>query len=581
MAASIKRGKRPRHLASNALWGLALCAGLSSVTQASCSRPACELSESGCTVPALELLEPARLSLLKDVALELKIQKLFKSAPTDVRLQQPLSTGKQAELRQRLVCEDLTSCSVLITAADLKTAKFEPGEVQLTALDAPESSAPLASAPVVLRIDHPQLVFAPAIEGGFLLPDVPVGWSNQGLRWAGVAPGLTSGQLAQVLIARAAVDTGSYDVSNLYALRYDAAGQTFAIAPRTNSLIGLSVLYSDAAFFWRLSRVNGPKEEYNVSRIDLRDLNGAETTLRAKLPLASPPTMLAVTADGLQAVISDGTQAGTRVLDLAPGAASSEPYFRFEFGGRVLIWALTANGSEPWISDTSLTTATQLLDASTGPTDSGPYFPDTNLGGSRRLLFYMATSSHGAEPWVSDGTPAGTFRLGDVHAGPNGSYVGTWEAYPHYLACGSKMVWLADDGVHGAEPWVVSLSGTRTPLWSYGPRRFDVDDPVLGTSMALRATRLAPNDLGVVAIGLPAAVALPVAPARFLHLDASTAFLAAGIVPGVDGTWSGGFVLANAPALIGLDAVVQPLFLVPTLPLGLDVGDAFWLNLGF
>lgn len=278
---------------------------------------------------------------------------------------------------------------------------------------------------------------------------------------------------------------------------------------------------------------------------------------------------------------TDGTQAGTRVLDLAPGAASSQPYFRFEFGGRVLIWALTANGSEPWISDTSLTTATQLLDASMGPTDSGPYFPDTNLGGSRRLLFYMATSSHGAEPWVSDGTPAGTFRLGDVHAGPNGSYVGTWEAYPHYLACGSKMVWLADDGVHGAEPWVVSLSGTRTPLWSYGPRRFDVDDPVLGTSMALRATRLAPNDLGVVAIGLPAAVALPIAPARFLHLDASTAFLAAGIVPGVDGTWSGGFVLANAPALIGLDAVVQPLFLVPTLPLGLDVGDAFWLNLGF
>lgn len=311
MAASIKRGKRPRHLASNALWGFALCAGLS-VTQASCSRPACELSESGCTGPALELLEPARLSLLKDVALELKIQKLFKSAPTDVRLQQPLSTGKQAELRQRLVCENLQSCSVLITAADLKTAKFEPGEVQLTALDAPESSTPLASTPVVLRIDHPQLVFAPAIEGGFLLPDVPVGWSNQGLRWAGVAPGLSVGQLAQVLIARAAVDTGSYDVNNLYALRYDAAGQTFAIAPRTNSLIGLSVLYSDAAFFWRLSRVNGPKEEYNVSRIDLRDLNGAETTLRSKLPLQSPPTMLAVTADGLQAVISDGTQTVSR-----------------------------------------------------------------------------------------------------------------------------------------------------------------------------------------------------------------------------------------------------------------------------
>lgn len=278
---------------------------------------------------------------------------------------------------------------------------------------------------------------------------------------------------------------------------------------------------------------------------------------------------------------TDGTLAGTRVLDLAPGPASSDPYFRFEFGGRVVIWARTANGSEPWISDTSLNTATQLADASPGSADSGPYFPDTGIGGSRRLLFYMATSSHGPEPWVTDGTPAGTFVLGDVHAGPNGSYVSTWEAYPPYLSCGNKMVWLADDGVHGAEPWVVSLSGTRTPLWSYGPCRFDVDDPVLGTTIALRATRLAPNDLGVVAVGLPAVVALPIAPARFLHLDASTAFLAAGIVPGVDGTWSGGFVLANDPALLGLDAVVQPVFLVPTLPLGLDVGDAFWLNLGF
>lgn len=321
---------------------------------------------------------------------------------------------------------------------------------------------------------------------------------------------------------------------------------------------------------------------------------GAPELLRAFQPAPASTTWAQARRVGARVVMTgddgvlgneiwstDGTLAGTRVLDLAPGAAGSDPYFRFEFGGRVMIWAQTPNGSEPWISDTSLNTATQLLDASTGPTASGPYFPDTGIGGARRLLFYLQTSSHGAEPWITDGTPAGTVLLGDVHAGSNGSYVGTWEAYPHYLACGSKMVWLANDGVHGAEPWVVSLSGTRTPLRSYGPRRFDVDDPVLGTTMALRASRLASNDLGVVAIGLPATVALPIAPARFLHLDASTAFLAAVVVPGVDGTWSGGFVLSSDPALLGLDAVVQPVFLAPALPIGLDVGDAFWLNLGF
>jgi hypothetical protein len=53
------------------------------------------------------------------------------------------------------------------------------------------------------------------------------------------------------------------------------------------------------------------------------------------------------------------------------------------------------------------------------------------------------------------------------------------------------------------------------------------------------------------------------------------------VVPGVDGTWSVGFALASDPAVLGLDAVVQPVLLVPALPIGLGVGHAFWLNMDF
>jgi ELWxxDGT repeat protein len=75
-----------------------------------------------------------------------------------------------------------------------------------------------------------------------------------------------------------------------------------------------------------------------------------------------------------------------------------------------------------------------------------------------RLYLAVATPEHGAEPWVSDGTAAGTLPLGDLYAGPRGSH--PTELHP--LADG-RVLFAADDGVFGHEAWVTdgTAAGTR------------------------------------------------------------------------------------------------------------------------
>jgi ELWxxDGT repeat protein len=113
-----------------------------------------------------------------------------------------------------------------------------------------------------------------------------------------------------------------------------------------------------------------------------------------------------------------------------------------------------------------------------------------------------------------------------------------------------------DDGVAGRELW-------RT------------DGTAAGTSLLFD---LSP---GLVGLGLPAPVAVPIALSRFVHFDVASAIVIAVAVPGSAGAWSGGVGLPSQPGLVGLDLVVQPVFLPAPLPPGFDVGDAFWLSVGF
>ena len=59
---------------------------------------------------------------------------------------------------------------------------------------------------------------------------------------------------------------------------------------------------------------------------------------------------------------------------------------------------------------------------------------------------------HGLEPWRSDGTAAGTVRLGDIAPGRDASSPGPFTAVRNVVITG------ADDGGHGRELWAIPLA---------------------------------------------------------------------------------------------------------------------------
>ncbi len=123
-------------------------------------------------------------------------------------------------------------------------------------------------------------------------------------------------------------------------------------------------------------------------------------------------------AGGSELWKSDGTPAGTvRVKDINPGAASSSPGEIIAMGGHVFFRA----SASPylWKSDGT--------EAGTVPVEPGMAisFEDGYNGFQAlgdKLVFFAYTDEMSREPWVSDGTGAGTMLLEDVYPGVTSSF---------------------------------------------------------------------------------------------------------------------------------------------------------------
>jgi ELWxxDGT repeat protein len=70
---------------------------------------------------------------------------------------------------------------------------------------------------------------------------------------------------------------------------------------------------------------------------------------------------------------------------------------------------------------------------------------------SRILFSVFEADSAGLEPWISDGTPRGTRRLQDIAPGGESSYP------QGYTRVGASVFFVANDGAHGNELWVMPL----------------------------------------------------------------------------------------------------------------------------
>ena len=156
---------------------------------------------------------------------------------------------------------------------------------------------------------------------------------------------------------------------------------------------------------------------------------------------------------------SDGTAAGTMPL----GTFYAPPYALTAVGATVFFVAAgnTAEGYELWKTDGTLAGTTLVRDIFPGPWNSSSYPGGlTPLGNT--LFFEADDGTHGHEPWISDGTTAGTVMVKDIAPGSASSVPGYYRQ--RHLVVGGRVVFAADDGTAGSEPWISDGTTAGTVL---------------------------------------------------------------------------------------------------------------------
>lgn len=161
-------------------------------------------------------------------------------------------------------------------------------------------------------------------------------------------------------------------------------------------------------------------------------------------------------SDGHKAYVLGGSGSPQPVMLLEEGSTTfrrigTVPYqggnLEAFAGGYVFVGRET-QGDEPWLIDAS-GTVRLLADINPGASSSKPQL--FQAFGSL-VVFVANDGTHGEEPWISDGTPGGTRLLADVNPGPEGS------ATSDFMIHDGLLYFAANDALHGRELW--SSDGT-------------------------------------------------------------------------------------------------------------------------
>jgi ELWxxDGT repeat protein len=197
-------------------------------------------------------------------------------------------------------------------------------------------------------------------------------------------------------------------------------------------------------------------------------------------------------SQGAEWWVSDGTAAGTSIVkDVYPGASSGIVGQSANYNcvaGSKLYWYGSDGvlGSEVWFTD-GTAAGTGVIDINPGSTGSIP-FPFYGWNG--KCYVQASDGVSGYECWVTDGTVAGTFLLKDIYPGSSSS------SAARFSAAGDRLFFYASDATGGTgtggELWVSDGTSAGTaPRQGHQPRDRDRPD----RRVDLRARGRAPRAL--------------------------------------------------------------------------------------
>ena len=178
------------------------------------------------------------------------------------------------------------------------------------------------------------------------------------------------------------------------------------------------------------------------------------------------------TAAGEELWVSDGTPSGTKMVkDIVSGSNGSNPQWLCAVGNKCYFTATTTTqGTELWVSDGTDAGTTLVKDIYGGTGSSSPFL--LTSFGNKVLFFAMDTDSEllpivdatKAERWlwISDGTSAGTIRIGDTptketgYDGIFGKIIVTKDLnkafFIGYSADYNETLWITDGTQTGTKP---------------------------------------------------------------------------------------------------------------------------------
>jgi len=195
--------------------------------------------------------------------------------------------------------------------------------------------------------------------------------------------------------------------------------------------------------------------------------DAAGTTFRGLAASGSTIYFLATsgTRDGLWR--SDGTAAGTTLVK--DGIAGAQ-LLSGSNGAVLFAWNDGVHGTEPWRSDGTLTGTVLLRDIIPGAASSMASNASSIARSDGLTLFAASNGVNGEEPWISDGTAAGTRLLKNAASDQaNGS------APRAFASVGNRLMFIADDS-GGSAVW--SSDGTDSGTQRIAPVAGQVDEAI-------------------------------------------------------------------------------------------------------